>query len=263
MNMNPSLQHRHVVITGAARGIGAAIAQALAHTGARLTLMGRHAEALQALAQQLSGEVHIETVDVSQAHAVQRAFEGAVRRLGPVHVLVNNAGQASSEPFEKTDLALWQQMLNVNLTGTYLCTQAALPSMKDAAAQGIPGRIINIASTAGLKGYAYVSAYTAAKHGVVGLTRALALELGPQNITVNALCPGYTETDIVKDAVHFIIQKTGKTESEARARMTARNPQKRMVQPKEVAQSVVWLCSEGSQAINGQAIAIDGGELAG
>ena len=263
MNTSTQLSHRHVVITGAARGIGAAIAHTLAHAGAHLTLMGRHAEPLQALAQQLGGEVHIETVDVSQADDVQRAFANAVQHAGPIHVLVNNAGQASSEPIEKTDLALWQQMLNVNLTGTYLCTQAALPSMKEAAAQGVAGRIINIASTAGLKGYAYVSAYTAAKHGVVGFTRALALELGSKNITVNALCPGYTETDIVKDAVAFIMQKTGKTEAQARARMTTRNPQQRMVQPAEVAQSVLWLCSEGSQAINGQAIAIDGGELAG
>lgn len=263
MNMNTPHPPRHVVITGAARGIGAAIAQAMAHTGAHLTLMGRNAPTLQALAKELGGEVHIETVDVSQESDVQRAFANAVQRFGPIHVLVNNAGQASSEPIEKTDLALWQQMLNVNLTGTYLCTQAALPSMKEAAAQGVSGRIINIASTAGLKGYAYVTAYTAAKHGVVGFTRALALELGNKNITVNALCPGYTETDIVKDALAFIVKKTGKTEEQARARMTARNPQQRMVQPSEVAQSVVWLCSEGSQAINGQAIAIDGGELAG
>jgi NAD(P)-dependent dehydrogenase (short-subunit alcohol dehydrogenase family) len=263
MNMNAPLQNRHIVITGAARGIGAAIAHTLAKAGAKLTLLGRHADTLQTLAQQLGTETHIEAVDISVEAQVQQAVANAVKQLGPVHVLVNNAGQASSQPIEKTDLALWQHMLNVNLTGTYLCTQAVLPSMKEAAAQGVAGRIINIASTAGLKGYAYVSAYTAAKHGVVGFTRALALELASKNITVNALCPGYTETDIVKDALTFIVHKTGKTESEARARMTARNPQQRMVQPAEVANAVLWLCSPGSEAINGQAIAIDGGELAG
>ncbi len=263
MNMLTDLNNRHVVITGAGRGIGAAIAQTLAQAGARLTLLGRNVASLQAVAQTTGVATHVDAVDVSLQSDVQRAIGNAVKQMGPVHVLVNNAGQASSQPFEKTDLALWQHMLDVNLTGTYLCTQAVLPSMKEAAAQGTPGRIINIASTAGLKGYAYVSAYTAAKHGVVGLTRALALELASKNITVNALCPGYTETDIVKDALAFIVQKTGKTESQARARMTERNPQQRMVQPEEVAQTVLWLCHAGSHAINGQAIAIDGGELAG
>lgn len=258
-----TLNNRHVVITGAGRGIGAAIAHTLAQAGAQLTLLGRNVETLQAVAQAAGTLTHVQAVDVSIESEVQHAIAQAVQHFGPVHVLVNNAGQASSQPFDKTDLALWQHMLNVNLTGTYLCTQAVLSSMKEAAAQGTPGRIINIASTAGLKGYAYVSAYTAAKHGVVGLTRALALELASKNITVNALCPGYTETDIVKDALTFIVQKTGKTESEARARITARNPQQRMVQPEEVAQSVLWLCSAGSSAVNGQAIAIDGGELAG
>lgn len=261
--MTAPLHNHHVVITGAGRGIGAAIAHTLSQAGAKLTLLGRNADTLQTLAQQLGTPTHVQAVDVSVQADVHRAIEQAVATFGPVHILVNNAGQASSQPFEKTDLAAWQHMLNVNLTGTYLCTQAVLPSMKQAAAQGTHGRIINIASTAGLKGYAYVSAYTAAKHGVVGLTRALALELASKNITVNAVCPGYTETDIVKDALSFIVQKTGKSESEARARMTARNPQQRMVQPIEVANTVLWLCSAASAAINGQAIAIDGGELAG
>lgn len=261
--MQLPLNNRHVVITGAGRGIGAAIAHTLAQAGAKLTLLGRQRESLDSVAAACGGNAFVQAVDISQEDPVQRAIALAVEHWGPVHVLVNNAGQAASQPFEKTDLALWQQMLAVNLTGTYLCTHAVLPSMKTAAANGTPGRIINIASTAGLKGYAYVSAYTAAKHGVVGLTRALALELGSKNITVNALCPGYTETDIVKDALSFIVEKTGKTETEARARMTARNPQQRMVQPQEVAQSVLWLCHPESGAINGQAIGIDGGELAG
>ena len=136
-------------------------------------------------------------------------------------------------------------------------------SLRSTATAQDPARIINIASTAGLQGYPHVSAYVAAKHGVVGLTRALALELARQHITVNAVCPGYTETDIVHQAVADLQQKTGKTEADVRAMLAARNPQKRMVQPDEVAQTVLWLCQRGSAAINGQAIAIDGGELAG
>ncbi|MFM8755951.1 MAG: SDR family NAD(P)-dependent oxidoreductase, partial [Limnohabitans sp.] len=195
--------------------------------------------------------------------SVQAAVQQAQARFGPVNILVNNAGQAHSAPFAKTDVALWQQMLNVNLSGTFHVTQAVLAGMQDAAAMGTPGRIINIASTAGLMGYAYVSAYVAAKHGVVGLTRALALEMARKNITVNALCPGYTDTEIVQDAVRNIVAKTGQTEAQARQSLAARNPQQRLVQPLEVAHSVVWLCAPGSDAINGQAIAIDGGEQAG
>ena len=174
---------------------------------------------------------------------------------------MNAATIASSQPFAKTDATLWQQMLNVNLTGTYHCIQSVLPGMLEAAQAGTSGRIVNIASTAGLKGYAYVSAYVAAKHGVVGLTKALALELARKGVTVNAICPGYTETDIVRDAVQNIVSKTGKSEAEARQALAAGNPQQRLVQPQEVAQGVLWLCAAGSDAINGQAIAIDGGEL--
>jgi NAD(P)-dependent dehydrogenase (short-subunit alcohol dehydrogenase family) len=175
-----------------------------------------------------------------------------------VAVLVNNAGQAESAPFARTDLALFQRMVAVNLTGTFLCSREALPDML---AKG-SGRIVNIASTAGLVGYAYVSAYCAAKHGVVGLTRALALETAKRGITVNAVCPGYTETDIVRDAVANIVSKTGKTEAEARETLTARNPQGRMVQPEEVADAVLWLASPGAAAITGQAISVSGGEVA-
>ena len=259
---------RHALVTGAGSGIGAAVALALAQTGCRLTLCGRSHDRLQAQAEALRAQapdvaVLIAPMDVGDAASVQSAVQQAQARFGPVNILVNNAGQAQSQPFAKTDAALWQQMLNVNLTGTYHCIQAALPGMLEAAASGTPGRIVNIASTAGLMGYAYVSAYVAAKHGVVGLTRALALELARKNITVNALCPGYTETEIVQQAVRNITAKTGQSEDQARAALAARNPQQRLVQPQEVAQSVVWLCAAGSGAINGQAIAIDGGEQAG
>ena len=262
------LQGRHAIITGAGAGIGAAIALGLAKAGCRLTLSGRSQNTLQVQAEALRVQVPevavlIATMDVADEHAVQAAVQQAKARFGPVNILVNNAGQASSQPFAKTDAAMWQQMLNVNLTGTYHCIHAVLPGMLEAAKSGTPGRIVNIASTAGLKGYAYVSAYVAAKHGVVGLTKALALELARKGVTVNAICPGYTETDIVREAVQNIVSKTGKSEAEARQALAASNPQQRLVQPHEVAQSVMWLCAAGSDAINGQAIAIDGGELAG
>jgi 3-hydroxybutyrate dehydrogenase len=171
--------------------------------------------------------------------------------------LVNNAGQAVSQRFDRTDAALWQSMLAVNLTGTFNCIQAALPAMLEAGW----GRIVNVASTAGLIGYAYVSAYCAAKHGVVGLTRALALETARKGVTVNAVCPGYTETDIVRDAVQNIVAKTGMSNGEARAKLAERNPQGRLVQPDEVAHAVLLLCMPAASAINGQAIAVDGGEV--
>ena len=262
------LQDRHAFITGAGSGIGAAVALALAQQGCRLTLAGRSHDKLQHQAEALREKVPdvaivLARMDITDPFAVQAAVQQAQAQLGPVNILVNNAGQAQSQPFVRTDAALWQQMLDVNLSGTFHVTQAVLPGMLDAAASGTPGRIINIASTAGLMGYAYVSAYVAAKHGVVGLTKALALEMARKNITVNALCPGYTETEIVQDAVRNIVAKTGQSEDQARQALAARNPQQRLVQPAEIAQSVVWLCAPGSEAINGQAIAIDGGEQAG
>jgi NAD(P)-dependent dehydrogenase (short-subunit alcohol dehydrogenase family) len=262
------LPHRHALITGAGSGIGAAIALTLAQQGYLITLAGRSRERLQEQAEQIRAQVpHLSVclapMDVTQPESVSAAVEHAQRQLGPIHVLVNNAGQALSQPFSKTNVTLWQQMLDVNLSGTFHCIQAVLPEMLQAARQGTPGRIINIASTAGLKGYAYVSAYVAAKHGVIGLTKALALELAGKGVTVNAICPGYTETDIVRHAIKNIIHKTGQSADQARQTLAARNPQQRLVQPKEVAQSVLWLCAAGSDAINGQALAIDGGELAG
>lgn len=259
---------RHALITGAGSGIGAAVALALASAGHRLTLCGRSQEKLETQAQALRASVPdaallIAPMDITNADAVAAAVQQAQARFGPVHTLVNNAGQAHSAPFARTDAALWQQMLDVNLSGTFHVTQAVLAGMLEAAAQGEAGRIINIASTAGLQGYAYVSAYVAAKHGVVGLTKALALELARKNVTVNALCPGYTETEIVHEAVRNIVAKTGQSEAQARHALAASNPQQRLVQPEEVAQSVLWLCAAGSGAINGQAIAIDGGEQAG
>jgi NAD(P)-dependent dehydrogenase (short-subunit alcohol dehydrogenase family) len=177
--------------------------------------------------------------------------------VGSADILVNNAGQAASSPFMKTDAALWQRMLDANLNGAFHCIQAALPAML----QTGWGRIVNVASTAGLTGYRYVAAYCAAKHGLVGLTRALALELASKGITVNAVCPGYTETDIVQEAVANIARKTGRSLEAARAELAAANPQGRLVKPEEVAHTVAWLCMPEAAAMNGQAIAVAGGEL--
>jgi NAD(P)-dependent dehydrogenase (short-subunit alcohol dehydrogenase family) len=254
-----SLAGRHALVTGGGRGIGYAIAERLLREGASVTLLGRDAAVLDAAVTALAplGTVGRQAADVADPASVQRAFAGAARSFGAVHVLVNNAGQARSERFERTDAALWEAMLAVNLSGPFHCIQAALPGMLQAGW----GRIVNVASTAGLAGYAYVSAYCAAKHGLVGLTRALALETAGKGITVNAVCPGYTDTDIVQDAVRNIVAKTGMDADQARARLAQRNPQGRLVQPDEVAHAVAWLCQPAAGAINGQAIPVDGGEI--
>jgi NAD(P)-dependent dehydrogenase (short-subunit alcohol dehydrogenase family) len=251
------LAGRHALVTGAARGIGAEIARALVAAGARVTLLGRQADPLAALAGELGEAADFVVADVADAGQVRTAMAAAGQRFGPLAVLVNNAGQAESAPFQKTSLELWNRMIAVNLTGTFICTQAALPQMLEAGW----GRIVNIASTAGQRGYAYVSAYTAAKHGVVGLTRSLALELARKNITVNAVCPGYTETDILRESIANVVSKTGRSEEEARAQFASVNPQARIIQPAEVAGTVLWLCTEGAASVTGQAISVSGGEV--
>ena len=245
------LEGKHAMVTGGARGIGAAIARALLGAGARVTISGRDGAALAEAAQQMgAGFVQM---DVALPESVRAAFAQA----GPLDILVNNAGQAGSAAFGKTDEALWQRMLDVNLSGTFYCTQAALPAMLE---QGW-GRIVNVASTAGLAGYRYVAAYCAAKHGVIGMTRALALEVATKGVTVNAVCPGFTDTDIVRDAVANIVARTGRSEAAAIAELAAGNPQQRLVQTEEVANAVLWLCMPQSGAMNGQALAVAGGEV--
>ncbi len=203
------LAGRHAVITGASRGIGASVAAALAAQGMLVSLFGRDADALKRVAAQLGGDAHAAaiTAEVSNAGSVQAAFASARDRFGPVDILVNSAGQAASAKFTDTDQALWDRLLAVNVTGTYLCTRQAAPDMLD----GGFGRIVNIASTAGLRGAAYISAYATSKHAVIGLTRSLALEYAARNITVNAVCPGYVDTDIVRAAIANIMKKTGRS----------------------------------------------------
>jgi NAD(P)-dependent dehydrogenase (short-subunit alcohol dehydrogenase family) len=265
------LAGRHAVVTGGARGIGAAIARALVAQGASVTIAGRHADALQAAVAELeaslpaapaNGTQRTATVgyvvmDVANSESVQAAFAEARTRAGVVDILVNNAGQAESAPLARTDDALWHQMLNVNLSGSFFCMRAALPGMVDAGW----GRIVNIASTAGLIGYGYTSAYCASKHGVIGLTRSVALEVATKGVTVNAVCPGFTETDLLADAVDNIVAKTGRDAAQVQRELASLNPQKRLVKPDEVANAVLWLCMPGSDAMNGQSLAVAGGEV--
>lgn len=254
-----ALSGRHALVTGASRGIGAAIAAALAAEGARVSLIGRDAARLDRMATELGGPDRAAPVvaDVTDAASVRQAFATARERLGPVHILVNNAGQAASATFADTDEALWHRIIGVNLTGTYLCTREAVTDMLQAGF----GRIVNIASTAGLRGAAYISAYATSKHAVIGLTRSLALEYATRNITVNAICPGYTDTDIVRQAIGTIRAKTGRSESEAMAAITATNPQKRLIAPAEVSHAVLWLCRPGTESVTGQSLVIAGGEV--
>jgi len=256
MKQPRALSDCHAVVTGGSRGIGEAIAKKLSSLGIRISLMGRELELLKQKSAELPKSCAV-SVDVSDEDSIRQAFAKAQSSFGSIDILVNNAGMVESAPFTKTQTAMWQRIVDVNMTGTFLCARYALSDMQK---QGW-GRIINVASTAGLKGYPFVSAYTAAKHGVIGLTRSLALETARENITVNAICPGYTETDLLTHSLDNIVAKTGRPLDEARETLLDNNPQHRFIQPREVAEAVAWLCQPGTESITGQAITIAGGEV--
>jgi len=242
-------------VTGGGSGVGRAIALALAGKGIDVTICGRREAALADTAGQ-SERVFPVTADVTDEAAMAKLHESAEAARGPLDIVVANAGMAESTRADKVTLADWQRTIDVNLTGAFLTVRPALAGM----AQRKRGRIVFIASTAGLKGYAYVAPYAAAKHGVVGLMRSLAAELAKTGVTVNAVCPGFVETDMLEESVARIVEKTGRSAEEARANLASTNPQGRFVQPEEVAAAVLWLVSEGAASINGQSVSVSGGE---
>lgn len=253
--MAGSLTSHHALVTGGGRGIGRPIAAGLSRAGATVTVLGRNRPSLdEAVA---SGDAQAAVVaDVADQASVNAAIAEAAARQ-PIDILIANAGAAESAPFAKSDAAMFQRMFDVNVMGVVHAVQAVLPGMK---ARG-SGRIVAIASTAGLKGYAYVSAYSAAKHAVVGLVRSLALEVASSGITVNAVCPGFTDTDLVAASIDNIMSKTGRSREQAVAELAKHNPQGKLVTPAEVADCVLWLCGDGASAVTGQAIAVAGGEI--
>jgi 3-hydroxybutyrate dehydrogenase len=248
-------QSPHALVTGGGRGIGREIAATLARAGATVTALGRTRATLdEAIA---AGAAHFAGVaDVADQAAISAAIAEAAGRQ-PIDILIANAGIAESAPFARSDAALFRRMMDVDFMGVVHAVHAVLPGMKDRPY----GRIVAIASTAGLKGYAYASAYSAAKHAVVGLVRSLALELSSTRVTVNAVCPGFTDTDLLSGSIDNIMQKTGRSHEQAVTDLAKRNPQGRLVTPAEVADTVLWLCGEGAGAITGQAIAVAGGEI--
>jgi len=255
MTAAPAISAKHALVTGGGSGVGRAIALALAEAGINVTICGRREAELAKVAGE-SGRIFGIAADVTNEASMASLYHAAEAARGPFDIVIANAGMAGSTPANKTTLADWQKTLDVNLTGAFLTVKPALAGM----AARKTGRIIFIASTAGLKGYAYVAPYVAAKHGVVGLMRALAAETAKSGVTVNAVCPGFVETDMLEESIHRIIEKTGRSAGEARASLVSTNPQGRFIQPQEVAAAVLWLCGDAASSITGQAISISGGE---
>ena len=251
-----TLDGRHALITGGGTGIGAAIARALAGAGASVSIAGRRRAPLEEVAAGLKNAVAI-TADVTRASDCEAMANAARKVHGPIDIVIANAGMADSGPLAKLDLAHWQRTIDVNLTGAFLTVKSALADITRKHS-GPSGRVIFIASTAGLKGYPYVAAYCAAKHGVIGLARALSIELAPTVVTVNAICPGYTDTPLLANAVAKIAVKTSRSAEDSRAAFARDNDEGRLITPEEVAQKVLWLCLPDADAINGQAISISG-----
>lgn len=247
---------RHAVVTGAGTGIGAAIAEALAREGVRVTILGRRLEVLEQLASRSPDRLHPVRADVTDGDAVRAAFDEASRERGPASIVIANAGAAVSAPFARLEPEDWADMLGVNLTGCYHTFRHGLAAMDRGSRWG---RLIAVASTAGLKGYPYVAAYCAAKHGVIGLVRALAVELAKTGITVNSVCPGFAETPLLERSVRNIVRHGSMSADEARTALAADNPMGRFIEPGEVARAVLWLCGPGSDSVTGQSISVSGG----
>ncbi|RWC24402.1 MAG: SDR family oxidoreductase [Mesorhizobium sp.] len=246
---------KHALVTGGGSGVGRAIALALAGAGIDVTICGRREAELAKVAGE-NDRIFAIAADVTDEAAMASLYERAEAARGPFDIVVANAGMAASTPAHKTTLADWQRTLDVNLTGAFLTVRPALTGMAARKA----GRIVFVASTAGLKGYAYVAPYVAAKHGVVGLMRALAAETAKSGVTVNAVCPGFVETEMLEESIQRIVEKTGRSVEQARSSLASTNPQGRFIQPQEVAAAVLWLCGDAAQSITGQAISISGGE---
>lgn len=249
--MEAILTGKRALVTGGGRGIGAAIARALARAGASVVVCGRKRDDLDAVAQEIRGKAI--ACDLGDRAATDRMLA----EVGEIAVLVNNAGIAESAPLDRTTDAIWDRILELDVTAPFRLTRALVPGMIKAGW----GRVINVASNAGVTGYGYSSAYCAAKHALVGFTRALAIDLARTNVTINALCPGWVETAMAEEAVARIASKTGRSAEEARGSLAAMSPQRRMITPEEVAHAAIMLCAPEALGIHGQTIVIDGGAV--